>query len=68
MEHEMEHVENCNEENIDCSAWSENKYRSIDGRCNNVFNPRWGSTGSKFNRMAPKSKFYIHITKIQQFS
>ena len=58
MEHvEMEHVETCAEEDIDCSPWLDNKYRSIDGRCNNVRNARWGSTGSKFNRMAPKSRF-----------
>ena len=50
------HVETCVDENIDCSSLSTSKYRSMDGRCNNVVNPRWGSAGSRFGRMAQKSK------------
>ena len=56
MERETDHVENCGEEVIDCSPYVQNRYRSIDGRCNNPFFPRWGSTGSQFDRMAEKSK------------
>ena len=50
------HVETCADDRIECSTWARSKYRSMDGRCNNVLNPRWGSAGSRFGRMAQKSK------------
>ena len=50
------HVETCVDPNVDCSSYSRSNYRSTDGRCNNVVNPRWGSAGSRFGRMARKSK------------
>uniref|UniRef100_A0A0N5BZJ5 peroxidase n=1 Tax=Strongyloides papillosus TaxID=174720 RepID=A0A0N5BZJ5_STREA len=32
-------------------------YRSIDGRCNNVYYPSWGSTSSRFQRLIPARYF-----------
>ncbi|XP_040572196.1 salivary peroxidase/catechol oxidase [Lepeophtheirus salmonis] len=29
------------------------RYRTISGRCNNIHNSEWGSTGSTFNRLIP---------------
>lgn len=29
------------------------KYRSVDGSCNNLNHPKWGSTGSEYGRMLP---------------
>lgn len=29
------------------------KYRSVDGSCNNLKNPKWGSTGTEYGRMLP---------------
>lgn len=29
------------------------KYRSVDGTCNNVKNPGWGSAGSSMQRILP---------------
>ena len=34
-----------------CDANS--RYRTISGRCNNLANPEWGSTGSTFRRFLP---------------
>ena len=65
-EQEMDHVESCAEEEVDCSLESKSPYRSIDGSCNNPLSPRWGSAGSRFSRMGPKSKqptFTLHVKK-----
>ena len=65
-EQEMDHVESCAEEEVDCSLESKSPYRSIDGSCNNPLSPRWGSAGSRFSRMGPKSKqptFTLHVEK-----
>lgn len=39
----------CSSTQIDCDT--ENKYRSIDGTCNNVGNPTWGSAMTAYNRI-----------------
>ncbi len=38
------------EPRVKCSA-VDNKYRTIDGTCNNLEHPLWGSSGSAFRRM-----------------
>ena len=46
----------CNEEEeVSCS---ETRYYSIDGTCNNIKNPRWGSTNSALRRL--KHLFQLH--------
>lgn len=32
---------------------TEIKYRSLDGSCNNLKNPKWGSAGSEYGRILP---------------
>ncbi|XP_076644739.1 peroxidase isoform X2 [Halictus rubicundus] len=39
----------CPSSQVDCN--SEEKYRSIDGSCNNVENPTWGSAMTAYNRI-----------------
>lgn len=36
---------------LDCNFSS--KYRTADGTCNNVLNPRWGSSHTTFIRLIP---------------
>ena len=65
-EQEMDHVDSCAEEEVDCSFEAKSPYRSVDGSCNNPLSPRWGSAGSRFSRMGPKSKqpiFTLHAQK-----
>ena len=65
-EQEMDHVESCAEEEVDCSFEAKSPYRSVDGSCNNPLSPRWGSAGSRFSRMGPKSKqptFTLRVRK-----
>ena len=64
-EQEMDHVESCAEEEVDCSLESKSPYRSIDGSCNNPLSPRWGSAGSRFSRIGPKSKQPTFTLRIQ---
>ncbi|XP_043490799.1 peroxidase-like [Polistes fuscatus] len=30
-----------------------NRYRSIDGTCNNIYNPTWGSANTRYGRLLP---------------
>ena len=39
------------EPSIECDV--DDRYRTIDGTCNNIANPRWGSVGDKFLRLEP---------------
>ncbi|XP_076294511.1 peroxidase isoform X2 [Lasioglossum baleicum] len=39
----------CSLTQVDCN--SEDKYRSIDGSCNNIENPTWGSAMTAYNRI-----------------
>lgn len=39
----------CSSTQVDCD--SEAKYRSIDGSCNNIENPTWGSAMTAYNRI-----------------
>lgn len=39
----------CSSTQVDCN--SEDKYRSIDGSCNNIANPSWGSAMTAYNRI-----------------
>ena len=67
-EQEMDHVESCAEEEVDCSFEAKSPYRSVDGSCNNPLSPRWGSAGSRFSRMGPKSKQPTYTLRVQKSS
>ncbi|XP_060069965.1 peroxidasin-like [Ylistrum balloti] len=45
----------CKEEKINCNEFVSSPYRTIDGTCNNIAHPRWGSTGTFQGRLLPAS-------------
>ncbi len=50
------HSEICNE--VDLEGCDENtRYRTIDGSCNNLQNPRWGAIATKLSRELKGVKF-----------
>lgn len=40
----------CNEPPVSCTA---TRYRSINGSCNNLNNPGWGTANSTYGRIIP---------------
>lgn len=42
----------CQTPNFNCNGAANARYRNIDGTCNNLQNPLWGSRNRPFNRVA----------------